>query len=90
MEFTEQAGGYNIPGFKKVADAIWVGKKTNNINRQRWLDAAKDGKGQPLVVKWDEQNAIISKHRADLLDQKINAKVAVESIDKELTALHAS
>jgi len=90
MEFTEAAGGYNIPGYKKVADAIWVGKKTNNINRQRWLDAAKDGKAQPLVVKWDEQNAIISKHRADLLDQKINAKLAVESIDKELTALHSS
>lgn len=87
MEFTEAAGGYNIPGFKKIADTIWINKKTNNISRQRWLDAARDGKAQPLVAQWDEQNSIISRHRADLLDQKINAKVAVESIDRELTAL---
>ncbi|MDQ3703502.1 MAG: hypothetical protein M3442_21675 [Chloroflexota bacterium] len=90
MEATEAAGGYNIPGYRKIADTTWLGKKTNNINRQRWLDAAKDGKAQPLVAKWDEQNTIISKYRGELLDQKINAKVAVESIDKELTVLLGS
>jgi hypothetical protein len=83
----EDADGYNITGYKEIADKVWLPKKTNNINRQRWLDAARDGKAQPLVVPWDEMNAIVSKHRGDLLDQKINAKTAVENIDKEVTAL---
>ncbi len=90
MKFTEDAGGYNIPGYKQIADTIWLPKKTNNVNRQRWLDAAKDGKAQPLVVKWDEMNAIVSKYRGDLLEQKINAKLAVEGIDKDVTALLGS
>lgn len=89
MKFTEDAGGYNIPGYRKVADAIWAPKKTNNVNRSRFLDAAKDGKAQPLVVPWDEMNTIVSKHMSDLWDQQINAKTAVENTDKEITALLA-
>jgi multiple sugar transport system substrate-binding protein len=90
MKYTEDAGGYNIPSYKAVADTIWIGKKTNNINRQRWLDAAKDGKAQPLVVKWDDMNTIVSKHMNDLWDQQIPAKQAVDNIDREVTTLLSS
>jgi multiple sugar transport system substrate-binding protein len=87
MEFTEAAGGYNIPGDRRIADTIWAKKSTNNVNRSRFLEAAKDGKAQPLVVKWDDMNAVVAKHMADLWDQKIPAKMAVENIDREVNAL---
>ena len=87
MPFTEDAGGYNIPGYKPVADTIWVKKRTNDVDRQPWLDAAKDGRAQPLVIQWDEMKTIVSKHMADLWDQKIPAKMAVDGIDREVTDL---
>ena len=90
MKYTEDAGGYNIPGYRPVADTIWVKKRTNDVDRQPWLDAAKDGRAQPLVVQWDEMNAIVSKHMADLWDQKVPAKMAVDNIDREVTALLGS
>jgi multiple sugar transport system substrate-binding protein len=91
MRYTEEAGGYNIPGYRQVADTIWLTKKTATpVTRQRWLEAAKDGKAQPLVVKWDDMGSIVSKHMADLWDQKIPAKMAVENIDREVTTLLSS
>ena len=87
MEFTEAAGGYNIPGYKKIADAIWAPKKSNNVNRSRFLEAARDGRAQPLVVPWDEMNAAVSKAMEELWEQKINAKVAIEAMQRDVDAL---
>ena len=52
-------GGRSIPGYKPVAETVFLQRKTLNINKQRWLDAAKEAKGQPLVKPWDEMNAIV-------------------------------
>ena len=57
----EEAGGRSIPGYKPVAETVFLQRKTLNINKQRWLDAAKEAKGQPLVKPWDEMNAIVSR-----------------------------
>ena len=38
----ENAGGRSIPGYKPVAETTFLQRKTLNINKQRWLDAAKE------------------------------------------------
>jgi ABC-type glycerol-3-phosphate transport system substrate-binding protein len=85
----EEAGGRSIPGYKPVAETVFLQRKTLNINKQRWLDAAKEAKQQPLVKPWDEMNAVVSKHRNDLLDQKISSKDAAGNIEREVNALLA-
>jgi len=85
----ENAGGRSIPGYKPVAETVFVQRKTLNINKQRWLDAAKEAKQQPLVKQWDEMNAIVSKYRNDLLDQKIAAREAAQGIEREVNSLLA-
>lgn len=85
----EEAGGRSIPGYKPVAEGIFLQRKTLNINKQRWLDSAKEAKQQPLVKPWDEMNAIVSKHRNDLMDQKIAAKDAAGNIEREVNELLA-
>jgi multiple sugar transport system substrate-binding protein len=86
----ENAGGRSIPGYKPVAETVFLQRKTLNINKQRWLDAAKEAKQQPLVKPWDEMNAIVSKYRNDLLDQKISSKDAASGIAREVNTLLAS
>ena len=83
----ENAGGRSIPGYKPVAETVFVQRKTLNINKQRWLDAAKEAKQQPLVKPWDEMNAIVGKYRGDLLDQKIAAREAAQGIEREVNGL---
>ena len=83
----EEAGGRSIPGYKPVAETTFLQRKTLNINKQRWLDAAKEAKQQPLVKPWDEMNAIVSKYRNDLIDQKIGAREAAQGIEREVNAL---
>ena len=85
----ENAGGRSIPGYRPVAEGLFLQRKTLNINKQRWLDAAKEAKQQPLVKPWDEMNSIVSKYRNDLLDQKIAAREAAQGIEREVTALLA-
>jgi hypothetical protein len=85
----ENAGGRSIPGYKPVAETVFVQRKTLNINKQRWLDAAKEAKQQPLVKQWDEMNAVVSKYRNDLLDQKIAAREAAQGIEREVNTLLA-
>ncbi len=85
----ENAGGRSIPGYKPVAEGLFVQRKTLNINKQRWLDAAKEAKQQPLVKQWDEMNAIVSKYRNDLLDQKIGSREAAQGIEREVNGLLA-
>lgn len=85
----ENAGGRSIPGYKPVAETVFLQRKTHNINKQRWLDAAKEAKGQPLVKEWDEMNKIVGKYRGDLLDQKIGAREAAQGIEREVNALLA-
>jgi ABC-type glycerol-3-phosphate transport system substrate-binding protein len=87
QKFVEEAGGRSIPGFKPVAETIFLQRKTLNINKQRWLDAAKEAKGQPLVKPWDEMSAIVSKYRNDLLDQKISSREASGGIEREVNVL---
>jgi multiple sugar transport system substrate-binding protein len=83
----ENAGGRSIPGYKPVAETVFLQRKTLNINKQRWLDAAKEAKQQPLVKPWDEMNAIVTKYRNDLLDQKIGSREAAQGIEREVNAL---
>jgi multiple sugar transport system substrate-binding protein len=83
----EAAGGRSIPGYKPVAEGDFLKTKFFNVNKQRWLDAAKEAKQQPLVKPWDEMNAIVSKYRNDLLDQKIAAREAAQGIEREVNAL---
>jgi len=83
----ELAGGRSIPGYKPVAETVFLQTKSLNINKQRWLDAAKEAKQQPLVKAWDEMNAIVSKYRNDLLDQKIAAREAAQGIEREVNTL---
>ncbi len=85
----ENAGGRSIPGYRPVAETVFLQRKTLNINKQRWLDAAKEARQQPLVKPWDEMNAIVSKYRNDLLDQKISAKDAADGIAREVNVLLA-
>jgi multiple sugar transport system substrate-binding protein len=89
QKFVEEAGGRSIPGYKPVAETVFVQRKTLNINKQRWLDAAKEAKGQPLVKPWDEMNAIVGRFRNDLLDQKISSREAAQGIEREVNALLA-
>jgi multiple sugar transport system substrate-binding protein len=89
QKYVEEAGGRSIPGYKPVAETVFLQRKTLNINKQRWLDAAKEAKQQPLVKPWDEMNAIVSKHLNDLLDQKISSREAAENIEREVNALLA-
>jgi ABC-type glycerol-3-phosphate transport system substrate-binding protein len=83
----EEAGGRSIPGYKPVVESVFLKRKTLNVNRQRWLDAAKESRQQPLVKPWDEMNSIVSKYRNDLLDQKISAKDASAGIAREVNTL---
>lgn len=85
----ENAGGRSIPGYKPVAETIFVQRKTLNINKQRWLDAAREAKQQPLVKPWDEMNAIVSRYRNELMDQKIGSREAAQGIEREVNALLA-
>jgi multiple sugar transport system substrate-binding protein len=85
----ENAGGRSIPGYRPVAEGLFLQRKTLSINKQRWLDAAKEAKQQPLVKPWDEMNAIVSRYRNDLLDQKIGAREAAQGIEREVNALLA-
>ena len=82
MPDTEAAGGYNIPGFKRIADTIWAPKQINNINRARFLEAARDGRAQRLVVPWDELNAAVAEAREDLWAQKGNRRHARRRIQR--------
>ena len=74
------AGAYDL-------ETVFLQRKTLNINKQRWLDAAKEAKGQPLVKPWDEMNAVVSRFRNDLLDQKISSREAAQGIEREVNAL---
>ncbi|MDQ3700193.1 MAG: extracellular solute-binding protein [Chloroflexota bacterium] len=85
--YVERAGGFDIPGYRPVAETVFLQRNVLNLNKQRWLDAAKEAKQQPLVKPWDEMNAIVSRQRADLLDQKISARDAALNIEREVTAL---
>lgn len=85
----ELAGGRSIPGYKPVAETVFVQTKSMNINKQRWLDAAKEAKQQPLVKAWDEMNVIVGRYRNDLMDQKIAAREAAQGIEREVNALLA-
>jgi ABC-type glycerol-3-phosphate transport system substrate-binding protein len=85
----EEAGGRSIPGYKPVAEGVFLQRKTLSITKQRWLDAAKEAKQQPLVKPWDEMNAVVSKYRGDLLDQKIGAREAAQGIEREVNQLLA-
>jgi ABC-type glycerol-3-phosphate transport system substrate-binding protein len=85
----EEAGGRSIPGYKPVAETVFLQRKTLSINKQRWLDAAKEAKGQPLVKPWDEMNTIVSNQRNELLDQKISPRDAAGNIEREVNALLA-
>jgi multiple sugar transport system substrate-binding protein len=85
----EEAGGRSIPGYKPVAETTFVqakGAKTK-VTRQRWLDAAKEARQQPLVKPWDEMNAVVSKYRNDVIDQNISAKDASAGIEREVNVL---
>lgn len=85
----EESGGRSVPGFKPVAETTFVqakGAKTN-VTRQRWLDAAKESRQQPLVKPWDEMNAVVSKYRNDLIDQKTSPKDAAAAIEREVNVL---
>ncbi len=89
MKAVEDAGGRSIPGYRPVAETVFLQRKTLNINKQRWLDAGSEAKQQPLVKPWDEMNAIVSKHRNDLLDQTISPRDAAGNIEREVNALLA-
>lgn len=85
----EEAGGRSIPGYRPVAETTFVQAKGAkvNITRQRWLDAAKEARQQPLVRPWDEMNAVVSKYRNDLIDQKTSARDAAAAIEREVNVL---
>ena len=85
----ENAGGRSIPGYKPVAETVFLQRKTLNINKQRWLDAAKEAKQQPLVKPWDEMNAVVSQYRNDLLDQKTSSRDAAAGIERDVNTLLA-
>ncbi len=89
QRYVEEAGGRSIPGYKPIAETVFLQRKTLNITKQRWLDAAREARGQPLVKPWDEMNAIVSRYRNDLLDQKISAREAAAGIEREVNALLA-
>jgi ABC-type glycerol-3-phosphate transport system substrate-binding protein len=89
QRFVEEAGGRSIPGYKPIAETVFLQRKTLNITKQRWLDAAKEAKQQPLVRPWDEMNAIVGRYRNDLMDQKISAREAAQGIEREVNALLA-
>ena len=83
----EAAGGRSVPGYKPVAEGDFLKTKAWGINKQRWIEASKEAKQQPLVKQWDEMNAVVSKYRNDLLDQKIGAREAAQGIEREVNAL---
>jgi multiple sugar transport system substrate-binding protein len=85
----EDAGGRSVPGYRPVAETVFLQRKTLDITKQRWLDAAKEAKQQPLVKPWDEMNNIVTKYRNDLLDQKISARDAASGTEREVNALLA-
>jgi multiple sugar transport system substrate-binding protein len=85
----EEAGGRSIPGYRPVAETVFLQRKTLDVTKQRWLDAAKEAKQQPLVKPWDEMNTIVGKYRNDLLDQSISPKDAAAGIEREVDALLA-
>jgi len=72
-----------------VAETVFLQRRTLSINKQRWLDAAKEAKQQPLVKPWDEMNAVVSKYRNDLLDQLISARDAAQGIERDVNTLLA-
>ena len=85
----EPGRGRSIPGYKPVAETVFLQRKTLNINKQRWLDAAKEAKQQPLVKPWDEMNAVVSQYRNDLLDQKTSSRDAAAGIERDVNTLLA-
>jgi len=87
MRFVEQAGGFDIPGYRPIAETVFLQRNVLNLNKQRWIDAVKEARQQPLVKPWDEMNAVVSRHRGDLLDQKISPRDAASNIEREVNAL---
>lgn len=83
----EEAGGVSIPGYRPVAETVFLQRKVLNLTKQRWLDAGKEARQQPLVKPWDEMNAILGQQRNDLMDQKISAREAAGNIEREVNAL---
>jgi multiple sugar transport system substrate-binding protein len=83
----ERAGGRSIPGHKQIAETVFLRENPTKITKQKWLDAAKSARKQPLIVKWDEMNAIVNMHRANVLAQKESPKDAVAAIERELNAI---
>jgi multiple sugar transport system substrate-binding protein len=83
----ERAGGRSIPGHKQIAETVFLHENPAKLTKQKWLEAAKNARKQPLIVKWDEMNAIVGTHRVAVLAQKESPKDAVAAIERELNTL---
>ncbi len=84
----EQAGGRLVPAYRPVAEGIFL-KGASPFTKQKWIDALKGAKLQPLVVPFDEMTAIVNTHRNNVLAQKESAREAVAAIEREVNALLA-
>ncbi|MBI3970616.1 MAG: extracellular solute-binding protein [Chloroflexi bacterium] len=88
QEVVEKAGGRSIPAYKPVTEGIFLQNK-GPFTRQRWIDALKGAKLQPLVVPFDEMTAIFNTHQKNVLAQKESPRDAAGAIEREVNALLA-
>jgi multiple sugar transport system substrate-binding protein len=84
----EKLGGRSIPAYKPTAEGIFIQNK-DHFTRQKWIDATKGAKLQPLVVPFDEMTAIFNTHQNNVLAQKESPRDAAGAIEREVNVLLA-
>jgi multiple sugar transport system substrate-binding protein len=88
QEVLETNGGRLVPAYRPVAEGVFL-KGTSPFTKRKWIDALKGAKLQPLVVPFDEMNKIVTDHQNNVLAQKVSAREAAASIEREVNALLA-
>ncbi|MGH2370419.1 MAG: extracellular solute-binding protein, partial [Chloroflexota bacterium] len=62
----EQHGGRNVPAYRPVAEGVFL-KGESPFTKQKWIDALKGAKPQPLVVPFGEMTKIVNMHKDNVL-----------------------
>jgi multiple sugar transport system substrate-binding protein len=88
QEALERAGGRSIPAYRPVAEGVFL-RGGGPFTRQKWIDATKDAKLQPLVVPFDDLTTIFTTHQDNVLAAKEAAREAAAAIEREANALLA-